>query len=98
MALNNCDGERACQRVGISRCNLLPIAEKEESYWMVTLVGYIMLACHSPVVTFTAQEANEIINTLCTGYSDELLHNMRFFCFCMHIVTFLMLLCTSSTK
>ena len=34
---------RACLSdvVGISWCNLLPIADKEESYWMV---GYIMLA------------------------------------------------------
>ena len=35
--------QRAClsEVVGISWCNLLPIADKEESYWMV---GYIMLA------------------------------------------------------
>ena len=87
---------RACvsEVMGISWCNLLPIADKEESYWMV---GYIMVASlasrcklksighkgyiyanlgvletnyfnhHDPVVTFTSQEANEIINTLCTG-------------------------------
>ena len=85
---------RAClsEVVGISWCNLLPIADKEESYWMV---GYIMLVSlasrcklksighkgyansgvletnyfnhHDPVVTFTSQEANKIINTLCTG-------------------------------
>ena len=84
---------RAClsEVVGISWCNLLPIADKEELYWMV---GHIMLASlasrcklkrighkgympsvlgtnyfnhHDPIVTFTSQEANKIINTLCTG-------------------------------